>query len=111
KPPIPGIEISIRMMSGLSEEDIRTASSPEPVSPAISQPGQALTILWIPRRSTAWSSTTNTRVITWSHFVGRTDFVWPNERRRAGMPSNQLNSLLPFGSYLNDLIFDGVANQ
>src|SRR4030095_9154654 len=85
------------------------ASSPEPASPATSHSGQAQTMLCIPRRRTAWSSTTKTRFITWSRSVPsevlyrRASAKEPRRRRIAGTIAGR--------SYLNDLILDGVANQ
>src|SRR5262245_60711343 len=84
------------------------ASSPEPASPAISQSGQARTMLCIPRRRTAWSSTTKTRFIAWYRSLT------PDVRHRRasqGEPRRQIAGTLAGQSYLNDLILDCVANQ
>src|SRR5947209_6772116 len=61
-PPRLGIRTSMRTMSGVVSTALCTASAPSSASPTTSMSGSCSSTISRPRRNSAWSSTTRTRI-------------------------------------------------
>src|SRR5680860_219912 len=82
-----GIRMSIRTTSGSSSSARRIASAPSPASPTISMSGSADSTISNPRRYSAWSSATRTRMDSRAAGAGSASIAVPPGGPRLPVPA------------------------
>src|SRR5262249_47800738 len=88
-PFMPGIRTSISTTSGCRADVMLTPVAPSAASPATSMSGSASRIIWNPRRSRDWSSTSRTRIIRPRRRPGAAARRRSSRRAGAGRPARR----------------------